>query len=94
MKKRHLNPHPQGAVDEAQGKRLSPLSRLTIEPPPKETGPEPLYRVVYVIDINAMNPQQAAEHAYDIMQDSQSMRPVLDVMDTSGRKTRVDLSED
>ena len=28
---------------------------LQIEPPPREKGPEPLYRVVYVIDVNAAN---------------------------------------
>jgi len=92
MKERHLNPHRQGAVDDAQNRR--PLPGTTIEPPPKETGPEPLYRVVYVIDVSAMNPRQAAERAYEIMQDSQSTRPVLDIIDSSGRKARVDLSKD
>jgi len=92
MKERHLNPHRQGAVDETQNRKPSPGT--TIEPPPKETGPEPLYRVVYVIDVSAMNPQQAAERAYEIMQDPQSIRPLLDIIDSSGRKTRVDLSGD
>ena len=66
---------------------------LQIEPPPKEQGPERLYRVVYVIDINAMNPKQAAERAHEIMKDPQSMRPVLEIIDASGRQTRVDLSD-
>jgi hypothetical protein len=92
MKERHVNPRRQGAVDEAQNRRPSPGTM--IEPPPKETGPEPLYRVVYVIDVNAMNPREAAERAYEIMQDSQSMRPVLDIIDSIGHKARVDLSRD
>lgn len=67
---------------------------LQIDPPPKETGPERLYRVVYVIDVNAANPQQAAERAYEIMCDPASMRPVLDVIDAAGRCMRVDLSQE
>jgi hypothetical protein len=67
---------------------------LQIEPPPKESGPERLYRVVYVIDVNAPSPQQAAERAYEIMSDPASMRPVLDVVDAAGRCMRVDLSQE
>ena len=93
MKEHGKNTHCQTAVDEALVRKLSPLQRLTIEPPPKETGPEQLYRVVYVIDINAMNPRQAAERAYEIMKDPQSIQPVLDIIDSSGRQTRVDLSD-
>jgi hypothetical protein len=66
---------------------------LTIEPPPQETSPEPLYRVVYMIDINANDPRQAAERAHALMQDGQSMPPVLDILDSTGRCTQVDLSE-
>jgi len=94
MKEHGRNPHCQTAVDEARDRRLSPLQRLTIEPPPKETGPEQLYRVVYVIDINATNPCQAAERAHEIMKDPASMRPVLDIIDSGGRQTRVDLSDE
>jgi hypothetical protein len=65
---------------------------LQIEPPPKEKGPESLYRVVYAIDVNAPNPQQAAERAYEIMKDAASLPPVLEVLASSGRCTRVDLS--
>jgi hypothetical protein len=67
---------------------------LQIDPPPKEKGPERLYRVVYVIDVSAPNPQQAAERTYEIMRDPTSMRPVLEVLDAAGRCTRVDLSEE
>ncbi len=94
MKGHCRNPHCQTAVDEARDRRLSPLQRLTIEPPPKETGPEQLYRVVYVIDLNATNPCQAAERAHEIMKDPQSLRPVLEIIDSSGRQTRVDLSDE
>jgi predicted alpha/beta superfamily hydrolase len=66
---------------------------LTIEPPPKESGPESLYRVVYMIDINAKDPQQAAGRVHVLMQDPESIPPVLDVLDSNGRRTRVDLSE-
>ena len=94
MKEQCKKPHRQKAVDEARDGRLSLLQRLTIEPPPKETGPERLYRVVYVIDINAVNPRQAAERAHEIMGDPASMRPVLDIIDSRGRQTRVDLSDE
>jgi predicted alpha/beta superfamily hydrolase len=72
---------------------MPPAPGLTIELPPKESGPERLYRVVYVIDVNAMNPRQAAERTYEIMQDPQSIRPVLDIIDSVGGQTRVDLSD-
>ena len=94
MKEHRKNSHRQTAVDEARDRRLSPLQRLTIEPPPKETGPERLYRVVYVIDLNASNPRQAAERAQEIMKDPSSLQPVLEIIDASGRQTRVDLSDE
>ena len=93
MREQCTNPHRQKAVDEARDRRRSPLQRLSIEPPPKETGPERLYRVVYMIDVSALNPQQAAERAYEIMKDPESIPPVLDVLDAAGRRTRVDLSD-
>jgi len=94
MKAHCKEKHRHRAVDETRDRRLSPPQGLIIEPPPKEDGPERLYRVVYVIDVSAMNPQQAAEHAYEIMRDAESMRPVLDVLDSAGQPTRVDLSEE
>lgn len=90
MRERCKNPHRHRVVNKTQDRRAQ---GLIIEPPPKETGPERLYRVVYVIDVGAMNPQQAAEHAYEIMADPESMRPVLDVLDGAGRHTWVDLSD-
>ena len=94
MKEHCKSPRHRKAAEQQQDRRLSPPQGLIIEPPPKEDGPERLYRVVYVIDVSAMNPQQAAEHAYEIMRDAQSMRPILDVLDSAGQPTRVDLSEE
>ena len=67
---------------------------LVIDPPPQEEGPGLLYRAVYTIDVNARNAHQAAERAYDIMVDPDSMRPVLEVIDARGRLTRIDLCEE
>jgi hypothetical protein len=93
MKELCKNAHHEKAVGAARDTRPSSLQGLSIKPPPKETEPERLYRVVYVIDINAMNPRQAAERAYEIMKDPQSIQPVLDIIDSVGRQTRVDLSD-
>ncbi len=67
---------------------------LLVEPPPQDQGPEPLYRVIYVIDVNAPDVRQAAERAYELMRDPASLRPVLDVLENSGERTRIDLSEE
>lgn len=65
-----------------------------VEPPQQEDGDEPLFRVIYVIDLNATGPREAAEEAYRIMVDSDSMPPVLDALDHTGRITRLDLSDE
>lgn len=65
---------------------------LVVDPPPREEGPELLYRAVYAIDINASNAHQAAERAYQIMTDPESMRPVLYALDSEGSQTVVDLA--
>jgi hypothetical protein len=65
-----------------------------IEPPPKDHGSKPLFRVVYTIDVNGDSPQKAAEYAYELMADPESMRPVLDVIDGKDCVVRIDLSED
>ena len=86
------------ACDEAytwgvqQGKSVS--KGLKIDPPPEEDGREPLYRVVYAIDVNAADAHQAAKYAYEIMSDADSRQPVLQVIDSKGNGTEVDLSED
>jgi transcription elongation factor Elf1 len=74
------------------GQRSKP--GLQIAPPPKESGPEPLYRVVYVIDVNALQRRQAAQCAYEMMSDPASLRPVLHVLDDRGRDRIVDLAHE
>ena len=71
----------------------SPPLGLTIAPPHEENGEESLFRVVYVIDVNAGNTGKAALSAYQMMKDPESWAPVLDVMDSQGDVTRIDLSE-
>ena len=60
------------------------------EPPPKEKG---LYRVVYVIDIGAGSPLDAAKKTHEIMTDPDSLDPVLEIIDQSGKVTKIDLSK-
>ncbi|MFC1605162.1 hypothetical protein ACFL5F_09075 [Planctomycetota bacterium] len=67
---------------------------LKIDPPPKEKGDEPLYRVVYIIDVNAGDVHEAAEYTHRIMTDPDSLRPVLHVIDSKGSSTEIDLSKD
>jgi hypothetical protein len=61
-----------------------------IEPPPKEKG---LYRVIYVIDVNADSPLDAAKMTERIMTDPDSLAPVLEVVDQGGKITKIDLSK-
>ena len=65
-----------------------------IAPPPKDRGEEPLFRVVYVIDLNASNALEAAKLTHQIMADPDSMLPVLDVIDDCGKTVRIDLSKE
>jgi hypothetical protein len=65
---------------------------LQIDPPPKEKGPEPLYRVAYVIDVNAASVPAAAVGTHRIMTDPASLAPVLHVLDHRGGDTIVDLA--
>ena len=65
---------------------------LTVDPPHQDGGDEPLFRVVYVIDLNAVGPHEAARQAHRVMVDPDSLPPVLDVLDYSGRVTQFDLS--
>jgi hypothetical protein len=74
------------------GKCASP--GLRIEPPPKEKGEEPLFRVVYIIDVNAGDVREAAEYTHRIMTDPESLPPVLHVIDSKGVCTELDLSAD
>jgi hypothetical protein len=61
-----------------------------IEPPPKEKG---LYRVVYVIDVSADSPLDAAKKTHQIMTDPDSLAPVLEVVDQNGKVAKFDLSK-
>jgi hypothetical protein len=63
--------------------------RYTIDPPPKE----PLFRVVYSIDVSASNVKHAAENAFQMMQSKDSFAPVLVVMDSKGKQITIDLTE-
>ena len=65
--------------------------KFIIEPPPKE---KDLYRVVYVIDIGAENASEAAKLTHKIMADPDSIAPVLEVIDGSGKRVKIDLSKD
>ena len=64
---------------------------LKIDPPPEEKGDEHLFRVVYVIDVNAGEIREAAEYTYRIMTDPESLPPVLQVIDSKGHNTEIDL---
>ena len=61
-----------------------------IEPPPKE---KDLYRVVYVIDVNADSSLDAAKKTHQIMTDPNSLAPVLEVVDQSSKVAKIDLSK-
>ena len=64
---------------------------LHIAPPPNEDG---LFRVVYVIDVNAADAKAAARETHETMIDPDSQAPVLHVLDPEGHETTIDLSQD
>ncbi|HML75729.1 MAG TPA: hypothetical protein PKB02_14665 [Anaerohalosphaeraceae bacterium] len=64
---------------------------FSIMPPPKDR--PPVFRVIYVIDVGAGNVVEAAKCAYAMMTDSDSIPPILEVMDDQGNKVRIDMSE-
>ena len=61
-----------------------------ISPPPEDKG---LFRVIYVIDVNASSILEAAKSTHQIMADPDSILPVLDVMDCKGKVVTIDLSK-
>ena len=63
-----------------------------IKPPPKDIGSQPLFRVVYAIDVDAADEMQAVKKAYQIMRDEDSLAPILTVIDSGGTATQIDLS--
>jgi hypothetical protein len=70
----------------------TPMPRLHVEPPPRDKGKEPLHRVVYVIDVPARNPQQAARRTHQILSNSECWPPILQIIDQRGRVTTIDLA--
>lgn len=58
--------------------------------PLKENG---MYRVIYEIDVGASSAIEAAKTVHEIMNDLDSLPPVLDVIDSKGNKIRIDLSQ-
>ncbi|RKY12546.1 MAG: hypothetical protein DRP65_00805 [Planctomycetota bacterium] len=64
-----------------------------ISPPPKDSGEEPLFRVVYAIDVNASDEQKAAEQAWQMMRAKDAFEPVMVILDSDGKQTKLDLSE-
>ncbi len=64
-----------------------------ISPPPKDAGEEPLFRVVYAIDVNASDEQKAAETAWQMMLAKDAFAPILMVLDAEGKQTKLDLTD-
>jgi len=64
-----------------------------IQPPADEKGDEPLFRIIYVIDVNALDFLEAARLTHQIMTDPNSLPPVLAVMDHKGKVEKIDLSQ-
>ena len=67
---------------------------LDVEPPPPGDGLNPLFRVVYCIDVGAIDPLGAARKAHRLMTDPDSLPPVLEIIDARGNVTTLDLSNE
>ena len=52
-----------------------------------------MFRVTYSIDIEAKNELAAAKQVYQIMIDKNSFPPILDVRNSKGKTTRIDLAK-
>ena len=64
-----------------------------IEPPPKDKGTEPLFRVIYAIDVGAADERKAAEAAWQMMRAEDAFEPIMVILDSDGKQTKLDLSE-
>ena len=64
-----------------------------IEPPPKDKGKEPLFRVIYAIDVGDADERKAAETAWQMMRAEDAFEPILIILDSDGKQTKLDLSE-
>jgi len=63
-----------------------------ISPPPKDKGKEPLFRVIYAIDVGAVDERKAAEAAWQMMRAKDAFEPVMVILDSEGKQTKLDLS--
>jgi hypothetical protein len=66
---------------------------LLISCPPKEKGQNTLFRVVYVVDVPGSGGLEAAQEAHKILNDPDSMPPVLHVLSCDGQVQTIDLSD-
>jgi len=64
-----------------------------IEPPPNDKGAEPLFRVIYAIDVGAADERKAAEAAWQMMRAEDAFEPIMVILDSDGKQTKLDLSE-
>ena len=64
-----------------------------IEPPPEDKGKEPLFRVIYAIDVGAADERKAAETAWQMMRAKDAFEPIMVILDSQGKQTKLDLSE-
>ena len=64
-----------------------------ISPPPRDKGEEPLFRVIYAIDVGAADERKAAETAWQMMRAKDAFDPVMIILDSEGKQTKLDLSE-
>jgi hypothetical protein len=65
----------------------------TISPPPEDEGREPLFRVVYTIDVNAADQKKAAQTAWQMMRAEDAFEPILVTMDSEGNTVKFDLND-
>jgi hypothetical protein len=65
---------------------------LLVPWPPREVGK--LFRVIYVIDVGATSARQAAQETYRLMTDPNSMRPIMQVLETDGNFSTIDLAKE
>ena len=63
-----------------------------IDPPPKENGDQPLFRVVYTIDVGACDVKEAAHTALEMIRAKYTCDPILVILDSEGKQTALDLS--
>jgi hypothetical protein len=65
---------------------------LLIHWPPREKSKRKLYRVVYIIDINADSDKQAADQVHRIITDPDTIKPIFQVLRPDRRISTVDIS--